>query len=89
MDRFAGLPAFAEFSRVADPEAYAPLPKGWVLGLTDVVRSTDAIGEGRYKAVNMAGAAAIAAVMNALGTRQNWTRSSLNPSAAAGSMKPS
>lgn len=69
MDRFAGLPAFAEFSRVADPEAYAPLPKGWVLGLTDVVRSTDAIGEGRYKAVNMAGAAAIAAVMNALGTR--------------------
>ena len=69
MDRFAGLPAFAEFQRVADPAAYAPLPDGWVIGLSDVVRSTEAIGAGRYKAVNMAGAAAIAAVMNALRTR--------------------
>ncbi len=37
----------------------------WV-GLSDVVSSTAAIAAGRYKAVNMAGAAIISAVMNAL-----------------------
>ena len=42
------------------------LPVDWLIGLTDVVRSTQAIEGGRYKAVNTAGASVIAAVSNAL-----------------------
>ena len=38
-----------------------------MLGLSDIVRSTAAIEAGRYKAVNTAAAAVIAAVANALG----------------------
>ena len=61
------LPVLRAFAEVADPAAYRPLPAGWWIGIADVVRSTGAIAAGRYKAVNMAGAAAIAAVGNALG----------------------
>jgi hypothetical protein len=52
-----------------DPERYQPLPDDWLLGLADVVKSTQAIRENRYKAVNMAGAAVIAGIANALGNR--------------------
>jgi len=53
-----------------DPARYQPLPDDWVLGLTDVVSSTQAIEHGRYKAVNTAGASVIAAMSNALGGRK-------------------
>ena len=66
-DAYAGLAAVETFARLADPALYAALPDDWVLGLADVVRSTEAIAVGRYKAVNTAGAAVIAAVSNALG----------------------
>lgn len=65
---YTRLPAQADFDRVADPGAYAPLPSDWVLGVADVVTSTTAIAAGRYKAVNTAGAAVISALSNALGT---------------------
>ncbi len=39
-----------------------------MLGVADVVTSTEALEAGRYKAVNTAGAAVISAVSNALGT---------------------
>jgi hypothetical protein len=64
-----GFPSFTRFAEVGDAALYAPLPEGWHVGVTDVVQSTAAIGVGRYKAVNIAGAAAISALMNALGTR--------------------
>ncbi len=65
--RYDDLPAFEAFERVSDPSAYTPLPDDWMVGVSDVVRSTDALREGRYKDVNMAGAAVIGAVRNALG----------------------
>ena len=43
----------------------------WFVGLTDVVGSTDAIKNGKYKSVNMAGTAAISAVINML-SHQNY-----------------
>ena len=61
-----GARHFAHFEDVTDPALYAPLPDDYVLGLTDVVGSTKAIAQGRYKAVNLAGAAAISAIRNAL-----------------------
>ena len=63
---FAGANNFDQFEEVTDPALYAPAPDDTVLGLTDVVGSTKAIEAGRYKAVNMAGAAAISAIRNAL-----------------------
>jgi hypothetical protein len=65
-DFLAGLPLFSSFGQIADPDLYAAVPDDWILGLADVVSSTAAIASGRYKAVNMAGAAVIAAVSNAL-----------------------
>ncbi|MBV9077051.1 MAG: DUF3095 domain-containing protein [Methylobacteriaceae bacterium] len=62
-----GTPLFHDFASAADPDLYAPVPDDWTIGLADVVASTQAIAEGRYKVVNMVGAAPIAAVSNALG----------------------
>ena len=52
----------------SNPPSYTALPDDWVLGVADVVTSTEALEAGRYKAVNTAGAAVISAVSNALGT---------------------
>jgi len=62
----AAAAVFDRFERVVDPTLYRPLPADDFIGMTDVVNSTQAIKEGRYKAVNLAGAAAITAVMNAV-----------------------
>jgi Protein of unknown function (DUF3095) len=69
-DFYADVPVFGGFDRITDPQLYRPLPPAWSLGLADVVGSTGAIAAGGYKAVNMAGAAVIGAVANALGTRE-------------------
>jgi DUF3095 family protein len=66
-DRFYDrLPIFREFTRLMEPALYQPLPDDWVVGVADVVQSTRAIQQNRYKAVNMAGAAVIVAITNAL-----------------------
>lgn len=62
----AALPQLTRFAQVGDPGAYAPLPDDWLVGLSDVIDSTEAISAGRYKAVNLAGAGTIAAVLNAM-----------------------
>jgi hypothetical protein len=67
---FEALPAMDGFAGVADAGSYRPLPDGWALAAADVVGSTEAIADGRYKAVNMAGAAVIAAIQNAVGHRE-------------------
>ena len=63
---YANVTVFRDFTRVLDPALYKPLPDDWVIGVADVVQSTKAIREHHYKAVNMAGAAVIVAVTNAL-----------------------
>ena len=63
---YASLPPFSSFAAITDREHYASLPDEWVIGIADVVRSTEAIAHGRYKAVNTVGAAVIAAAINAL-----------------------
>ncbi|SLN39380.1 DUF3095 family protein [Oceanibacterium hippocampi] len=62
-----GVPVLNRFADVADASHYMPLPDDWEIGLSDVVNSTGAIADGRYKAVNLAGAGTISAVSNALG----------------------
>jgi hypothetical protein len=66
---FAELTAFTQFEGVVEPRNYRPLPDDWALATSDIVDSTKAIEAGRYKAVNMAGASVISAILNALGRR--------------------
>jgi Protein of unknown function (DUF3095) len=66
LDFYTGLPVQDSFLCLSDPGIYAPVPDGWVLGLSDIVQSTSAIAAGRYKTVNTAAAAVIAAMTNAL-----------------------
>src|SRR5580704_2622106 len=69
IDFYASLPVFDNFADAVKAKNYRPLPDDWVIGFSDVVGSTQAIAEGRYKAVNMVGAGVIAAVANALERR--------------------
>jgi hypothetical protein len=69
-DFYASIPVFRGFGRLMEPTLYRPLPDDWTVGVADIVESTKAIAEQRYKAVNMAGAAVIAAVTNALGAKE-------------------
>ncbi len=64
---FRTLPLFTAFEGVAEAENYRALPQDWWLATADIVDSTGAIAEGRYKSVNMAGASVISAVLNAVG----------------------
>jgi len=64
---YASVPVCTDFERVTDPALYRPLPDGWQVGNADIVGSTAAKAAGRAKAVNLAGAAVIAGVTNALG----------------------
>ena len=66
---FGTLPSFDNFMSVFDARQYTPVPDGWSILITDIKGSTKAITEGRYKDVNMVGAASISAVLNV--TRAN------------------
>jgi len=66
---YTAISPFHGFASLMDPGLYRPLPDDWSLGVADIVQSTKAIQDNRYKAVNTAGAAVIAAVKNAMGGR--------------------
>ena len=68
-DFYENLPIVADFAQAVKVEDYRPLPEGWMVGFADVVGSTRAVADGRYKSVNMVGAGVIAAVSNALKRR--------------------
>src|ERR1700691_4512002 len=63
---YGSIAVFRGFASLMDPALYSPLPDDWSIGVADIVESTRAIAEARYKAVNVAGAAVIASVTNAL-----------------------
>jgi hypothetical protein len=67
---YSSIPVFRGFTSLMDPALYSPLPDDWTVGVADIVESTKAIAAQRYKAVNMAGAAVIASITNALDGRE-------------------
>jgi hypothetical protein len=67
---YGSIAVFRDFASLMDPALYSPLPDDWTIGVADIVESTRAIAEARYKSVNMAGAAVIASVTNALEGRE-------------------
>ncbi|TCL07990.1 Protein of unknown function (DUF3095) [Shimia isoporae] len=64
-DYYENLPRTDDFDSLSDLKRYVPLPDDWVVGVADVVGSTHEIARGRYKVVNMVGAAVISAQINA------------------------
>jgi hypothetical protein len=58
-------PTFDDFTALLSAGAYAPVQSDAWLAITDIAGSTKAIADGRYKDVNLAGAAGIAAFVNA------------------------
>ena len=61
---YAELEPFDDFAEVADFDHYRLAPDDWYVIIADVRGSTRAIDEGRYKEVNLIGAACINAVLN-------------------------
>ncbi len=59
------FPAFSEFAKALDASSYQRVAEDWLIAIGDVVGSTPAIAAGRYKDVNLAGAATIVAIQNA------------------------
>ncbi|MTH96312.1 DUF3095 family protein [Roseibium sp. RKSG952] len=67
---YRDLISFNDFSGIGEFEGYQPVPDDWVVLAADIVRSRDAIAQGRYKDVNLVGAAVISAVLNKLGREE-------------------
>ncbi|CAD0184456.1 hypothetical protein RUESEDTHA_01338 [Ruegeria sp. THAF57] len=63
---YDSLTLLRDFARLADPVQFSALPDDWVVGVADIVDSTGEIAKGRYKTVNMVGAAVISAMINAM-----------------------
>ena len=61
------VPITRDFLALSDAAKFTPVPDGWIVGVADIVDSTGEIARGRYKTVNMVGAAVISAMINALG----------------------
>jgi hypothetical protein len=61
------LAPFCDFAEFVAFDAYDPVPDDWVVTIADIRGSTRAIEAGRYKDVNMVGAASINAVLNICG----------------------
>jgi hypothetical protein len=53
------------FENLTGGTRFTPLPEEWYVGCCDIVDSTGLLARGQYKTVNMIGASAIAALMNA------------------------
>jgi hypothetical protein len=61
---YAGIEPFTDFADVADPARYVAAPDDWIVVLADIKGSTEAARAGRYKDVNLVGAACITASLN-------------------------
>ena len=62
---YGRLEPFGDFAAVADARHYVEAPDDWLVVVADIKDSTEAARAGRYKDVNLVGAACITAVLNA------------------------
>ena len=61
---YADLPVLDDFNDTLDADNYHAVPRDWSIVVTDVVNSTGAIEQGKYKEVNTAGCIAAMAIAN-------------------------
>ena len=66
MGFFSALKPVTNFLDVTSEDHYQSIPADWVVVLTDVIGSTKAIEDGRYRDVNVLGASSLMAMLNAL-----------------------
>jgi hypothetical protein len=59
---YLDLPGFSKFEALAQDGVYHSVPGDWYVVISDIEGSTKAIGAGRYRDVNMLGAASVATV---------------------------
>ena len=63
---FSEMSSFANLGELTNEALYKQAPDDWIAIVTSIDGATKAIEEGRYKDVNMAAAAGLAAVMNSV-----------------------
>jgi len=61
---YSDLESFGSFAGISNLPHYRAAPDDWLIVVADIQGSTKAIEQGRYKDVNMVGAACIMAVLN-------------------------
>ncbi|MGJ3248433.1 MAG: DUF3095 domain-containing protein [Elainellaceae cyanobacterium] len=61
---YARLKPLRALIEITDPQSFVPVPNSWYVVITDVVGSTQAIAEGRYKDITMLGACSIVSMLN-------------------------
>ncbi len=53
-----------DFTQIAGIQNYVRMPEDWYVAVTDVINSTEAIENGKYKEINTVGASSIIAILN-------------------------
>ena len=66
LEFYETLAISSEFGDLSDTALYTALPGDWMVGVADIVASTQAVSAGHYKNVNTVAAAVIAVISNAL-----------------------
>ncbi|MGM0546570.1 MAG: DUF3095 domain-containing protein [Bacteroidota bacterium] len=67
---YKNLPVIEDFFDASNPNHFHDLPDDWLVAVTDIVNSTQAIQDDRYKAVNILGASPIVAIFNIAGRNE-------------------
>ncbi|GGF75726.1 DUF3095 family protein [Alteromonas lipolytica] len=61
---YADLPVEEDFSHIADPDRFYAVPQDWLVVISDIRGSTQAMLQGKYKQINATAVAMIVAVRN-------------------------
>ncbi|WP_073073802.1 DUF3095 family protein [Phormidesmis priestleyi] len=61
---YSDLPVLTDFVQITDHHNFVAVPDDWLIVITDIIGSTRAIEQGRYKDVNLLGACLIVSVLN-------------------------
>lgn len=67
---YSSLPILDSFFQVSKPVHYRSLPDDWLVGVSDIVNSTKAIENNKYKFVNILGASPIIGLLNISGKEE-------------------
>lgn len=67
---YRNLKPFSDFKSFTDEAHYKVLPEDWLILITDIKGSTKAVEAGRYKDVNLIGAACITTAINTFGDQE-------------------
>lgn len=67
-DFFLKIPGFNHFTELSEDRHYRTIPEDWLVIVADIRGSTQAVRDGRYKDVNLIGAACITTVLNVIDT---------------------